>query len=197
MVKLIKEETDSELFKLNDKERKQKLFGFGMSQLGIRPEWSLQKSYFGKGIVEIYEDGTVYVSKEPYWNPSERNNESNIKICKTIDQLRELDAWAKRRFEPPKEEMIYKMVNRIALKERNGYPDNNFTEEEYFTYIQEAKRDLRNFLNDLDYMAEKEITTNDRGDYNSILTAEDEEDLFRRSALLHNLRNLIELKQYY
>lgn len=83
------------------------------------------------------------------------------------------------------------------LNEVNGYPDNNFTEEEYFDHIQDAKRHLKKFLQELDLMAEKEITMNNRGDYNSILTAEDESDLLRRSALLHNIYKLLDLRQFY
>ena len=87
------------------------------------------------------------------------------------------------------------MVKR--LKESNGYPDNNFTEQEYFDYIELAKEKLEKFLYRLDELAQKEISINDRGDYNSILRAEDEDDLRRRSALLGAIENLVYIQSLY
>ena len=89
------------------------------------------------------------------------------------------------------------MVRRLRLKESNGYSDNNFTKEEYFDHIKDAKRQLEKFLQAFESMAEKEFTINDHGDYHSILAADDESDLIRRSALLGSVRDLKELYNYY
>lgn len=83
------------------------------------------------------------------------------------------------------------------IKEINGYPDNNFTEEEYLQRVRFAKEQLEKFLQNLDNFAEKELTINDRNGYNSILAAEDEEDLLKRSALLGSINRLLEISSYY
>ena len=79
---------------------------------------------------------------------------------------------------------------KLHIKEKNGYPDNNYTKEEYMAYINDYKKKLSNILKNLDKIAEKELEINDRGDYSSILAAENEEDLFKRDALLHCLKNV-------
>lgn len=76
-------------------------------------------------------------------------------------------------------------------------PDNNFTEEEYFDHIKDAKRQLEKFLQAFDSMAEKEFNINDYGDYHSILAAVDESELIGRSALLGSVRDLTKLYNYY
>lgn len=97
-----------------------------------------------------------------------------------------------RGFEPinPTERKVQHMVKKALKMEANGYPDNNFTEDEYMNFIQDYKEKAQNILNDLDNIAQKELEINNHGDYNSILTAEDEEDLFKRDALLSALKNL-------
>lgn len=95
---------------------------------------------------------------------------------------------------------VYEMLEQVEddnLKESNGYSDNNFTEEEYFDHIKDAKRHLEKFLQAFDSMAEKEFTINDYGDYHSILAAEDESELIGRSALLGSVRDLTKLYNYY
>ena len=83
------------------------------------------------------------------------------------------------------------------LNERNGYPDNNFTEEEYYSYIESAKRDLQRVLKSFDSLADTEIAINNRKYYNSILTAENEKELRKKSALLSSIDNLMHLYHYY
>ena len=87
------------------------------------------------------------------------------------------------------------MVKKLVITERNGYPDNNFTLEEYMSYIEDYKKKLKDIVNDFDNIARKQIKNNEHadGDYNAILSAVDEKDLFRRCALLHSARNLIEM----
>jgi len=83
------------------------------------------------------------------------------------------------------------------LYEKNGYPDNTFTEEDYLQYVDSYKSFLDKFSRNLYNYAETELKINDRGDYSSILAAEDEEDLFRRSALLNLLSRIEEFCGYY
>jgi hypothetical protein len=85
------------------------------------------------------------------------------------------------------------MVKKLIISERNGYPDNNFTEEEYMSYVKEYKKKLQNIVNDFDNIGKKQIEINEHGDYNSILAATDKEDLFRRCALLGSAQNLVEM----
>lgn len=82
---------------------------------------------------------------------------------------------------------------KLYINEKNGYPDNNFTEEEYMSYIKDIKKQLVNAVNNFDRLAAKQLEINERGDYNSILRAEDEEDLFRRCALLHSAANFLDI----
>lgn len=82
---------------------------------------------------------------------------------------------------------------KLHIKEKNGYPDNNFTEDEYMSYIKDIKKQLVNAVNNLDRLAAKQLEINERGDYNSILRAEDEEDLFKRCALLGSARNFLDM----
>lgn len=85
------------------------------------------------------------------------------------------------------------MVKKLVITERNGYPDNNFTLEEYMSYVEDYKKKLKDIVNNFDNIAKKQIENNEHGDYNSILRAEDEEDLFRRCALLSSAQNLVEM----
>lgn len=82
---------------------------------------------------------------------------------------------------------------KLYVSEKNGYPDNNFTEDEYMSYIKDIKKRLVDAVNNFERLAAKQLEINERGDYNSILTAEDEEDLFRRCALLHSARNFLDM----
>ena len=82
---------------------------------------------------------------------------------------------------------------KLYVNEKNGYPDNNFTENEYMSYIKDIKKQLVNAVNNLDRLAAKQLEINEHGDYNSILRAEDEEDLFRRCALLGSARNFLDM----
>jgi len=82
---------------------------------------------------------------------------------------------------------------KLYIKEKNGYPDNNFTEDEYMSYIKDMKKQLVNAVNNLDRLAAKQLEINERGDYNSILAAEDEKDLYKRCALLNSGKNFLEM----
>ena len=79
------------------------------------------------------------------------------------------------------------------VHEKNGYPDNNFTETEYMTYIKDIKKKLQSTVNDLENIAKKQLEINERGDYNSILTAEDKDQLFKRCAILHSASNFLDM----
>lgn len=82
---------------------------------------------------------------------------------------------------------------KLYIKEKNGYPDNNFTEDEYMSYIKDMKKQLVNVVNNLDRLAAKQLEINERGDYNSILAAEDKKDLYKRCALLNSGENFLEM----
>lgn len=82
---------------------------------------------------------------------------------------------------------------KLYIKEKNGYPDNNFTEDEYMSYIKDMKKQLVNVVNNLDRLAAKQLEINERGDYNSILAAEDKKDLYKRCALLNSGKNFLEM----
>lgn len=82
---------------------------------------------------------------------------------------------------------------KLYVNEKNGYPDNNFTEDEYMSYIKDIKKQLVNAVNNFERLAAKQLEINERGDYNSILTAEDEEELFKRCALLGSARNFLDI----
>lgn len=84
-----------------------------------------------------------------------------------------------------------KSYMKLYVNEKNGYPDNNFTEDEYMSYIKDIKKQLVNAVNNFERLAAKQLEINERGDYNSILTAEDEEELFKRCALIHSANNFL------
>ena len=61
------------------------------------------------------------------------------------------------------------------------------------SYIKDIKKQLINTVNNFERLAAKQLEINERGDYNSILTAEDEEELFRRCALIHSANNFLDI----
>ena len=84
-------------------------------------------------------------------------------------------------------------ISENTFTEKNGYPDNNFTEKEYMAYIKDIKKELQSAVNDLENIAKKQLEINERGDYNSILTAEDKDQLFKRCAILHSASNFLDM----
>ena len=82
---------------------------------------------------------------------------------------------------------------KLYVNEKNGYPDNNFTEDEYLSMIKNLKTEMLNAVRKLDTLGKKQLEINERGDYNSILAARNEEDLYKRCALLNSGRNFLEM----
>ena len=82
---------------------------------------------------------------------------------------------------------------KLYIKEKNGYPDNNFTKDEYLSMIKDLKTEMLNAVRKLDTLGKKQLQINEHGDYNSILTAEDEKDLYKRCALLNSGKNFLEM----